>query len=161
MVHIIFTAAVIHLLDFVHTEEPMRNKAKHRFLICIKGMEEMNETWAWSGRCLRSIKSLVKEWNVNISLNVLEGTENTSGSASHHQKSKLSADAALGDDQLWDSFESTQGMRGTLPEGRLNSDASWTDIGAAGLLDGVIFDLPVADQFDANFVDHWWEDASM
>lgn len=162
MVHVIFTAAVIHLLDFVHTEEPIRNKAKYRFQICIKGMEEMNETWAWSGRCLRSIRSLMKEWNVNMNMNDSEGRENTAGPASQDQKSRLSADANLRNDQLpWEAFEGIQGMRGVLQGGRLNRDSSWTYNGTVGLLDGTIFDLPVADQFDANFVDHWWEDASM
>jgi hypothetical protein len=30
-------------------------------------MEEMCQAWNWSGRCLRSIRSLAKQWDVDIS----------------------------------------------------------------------------------------------
>jgi hypothetical protein len=28
-------------------------------------MAEMSKTWGWGGRCLRSVHSLAKEWNVD------------------------------------------------------------------------------------------------
>lgn len=170
-VHCTFTAAVIHLLDIVHTEGRARAKAKQRFDVCIRSMEEMRKTWGWSGRCLRSLQSLVKEWNVDMadeyseepanSVNLAPAPAVVSTVVTEPQRpsplSEHSSDSWLGGGGSDRSLENTKFRFQETVWGPEFLSAPGTGV----LLEGWAVEVPGSDQFDASFVDQWWEDAAM
>lgn len=135
---------MIHLLDIVHTEGRTRTKTKQRFEVCTRAMEEMIKTWGWSGRCLRCLQSLVKEWNVDMADGLGEPGA-TPATTEPQGPSPSNSDGLLG---------------GGSDNGLFESD----EYGFQGPVWGVGPEFPLEDWFvkvAGSGVDQWWEDAAM
>lgn len=163
-VHCIFTAAVIHLLDIVHTEGRTRAKAKQRFDVCIRSMEEMRITWGWSGRCLRSLQSLVKEWNVDLTacseepVNPAPPVATATDPKGPSPLSEHSSDGLLGGRNsivASDKYRLQENIWGT-------ESLPWGPVAGAGALqEEWAAEVPGSEQFSASFVNQWWQDATI
>lgn len=128
-------------------------------------MEEMKTSWGWSGRCLRSLQSLVKEWNVDM--NACPGDEPTEAApppvaAILTEPQRVSPLAERNSDGLPGGGESSSlgGDKYRFQETVWGLDPL-TAAGSGVLLEDWAVEVPGSDQFDASFVDLWWEDATM
>lgn len=135
-------------------------------------MEEVRKTWGWSGRCLRSLQSLVKEWNVDLADEYSESTSSmkparppamTTAMVTELQRqnplSEHCSDGLL-------SGGGGGGNRSLDSEKYRFQETVWgpeflSAPGSGALLEGWAAEVPGSDQFDASFVDQWWQDAAM
>jgi hypothetical protein len=63
-VHMVFTAAIVHLVNATSSNESLRRSSKNALRTCTSGFAEIGEVWASASKSLQVVESLQLKWQL-------------------------------------------------------------------------------------------------